>query len=91
MKILAIKENGRKVSYIAEVSHEEIEKVYNLYYNKLGSLKVDQELDLGEGYNYTTDIKATCASMQASMEKFDKTKQMLLTFASIIDKARTKE
>jgi hypothetical protein len=38
--------------YICEVSHSEIERFLNLYYNKLGKLKVGQEVDLAAGYEF---------------------------------------
>jgi hypothetical protein len=91
MKILAVISKNHRTRYIADISHEEIEKVFNKYYNKLGELKVDQEIDLGEGYNYTSDIQQTCESMTKSMERFDNTRKMLLTFASIIDNASIRE
>lgn len=42
-------------SYICEVSHTEIEKFKNLYYNKLHTLKVGDSLDLGAGYDFYVD------------------------------------
>ena len=43
--------------YICEVTHTEIEKFMNLYYNDMGKLKVGDEVNLGKGYNFSVQIK----------------------------------
>lgn len=50
MKIIATV--GPRGPYIAEVTHEELEKYLDLYYNKLERLQVGQEIDLGRGYDF---------------------------------------
>ena len=45
-------------TYLVQVSHSEIEKFLNLYYNgKLKELAVGDSVDLGKGYNYHQDIQ----------------------------------
>lgn len=63
MKILGISDSGGR-QYICEVSHSEIEKFLNLYYGKLKALNVGQEVDLGKGYDYSTDIAAALQKTQ---------------------------
>lgn len=54
MKIIGI---GEKNKYICEVSHEELEKFLNLYYNKLSTLKHGDTIDLGKGYDFHIKIE----------------------------------
>lgn len=54
MKVIG--KSGRD-SYICEVSHTEIEKYLNLYYGKMKSVEVGEEIDLGKGYNFSSDIR----------------------------------
>lgn len=42
-------------TYICQISHKEIEKFLNLYYNKLGRIKVGDCVDLGRGYDFHAD------------------------------------
>lgn len=42
--------------YICIVKHSEIEKFFNLYYNKFNRLKIGEEIDLGRGYEWSADI-----------------------------------
>lgn len=50
MKIIATVGPGGP--YIAEVTHTELEKYLDLYYNKLERLQVGQVIDLGKGYDF---------------------------------------
>lgn len=43
-------------NYICEISHGEIEKFLNLYYDKMPKLKVGDKVDLGKGYDYAGQI-----------------------------------
>lgn len=54
MKILGKVGND---SYIAEVSHTELEKVFDKYYGRLSKLDVGQEINLGTAYNFYQDIQ----------------------------------
>ena len=42
--------------YLCEVSHDEIERLLNLYYGKRERLKANEEIDLGRGYDFARDI-----------------------------------
>lgn len=53
MKIIGIDEKG---NYIASVSHTELEKFFNEYYGKMKNLKPGDEVDLGVGYDFKSDI-----------------------------------
>ena len=48
MKVIGTNKN----EYICTIGHSELEKFMNLYYNKMERLKVDDEVDLGAGYNF---------------------------------------
>ena len=54
MKVIGAISDGH---YICEVTHTEIEKFMNLYYNNMKKLKVGDEVNLGEGYNFSVQIK----------------------------------
>ena len=54
MKVIG--KSGRD-RYICEVSHAEIEKHMNLYYGKMKSVEVGEEIDLGKGYDFSVDIR----------------------------------
>jgi len=41
--------------YICQLTHKEIEKFLNLYYNKMGKIKVGDDIDLGKGYDFHND------------------------------------
>lgn len=49
MKVIGKKNSS---TYICEVKHTEIEKFLGLYYDNMEKLSVDQEIDLGEGYDF---------------------------------------
>jgi hypothetical protein len=54
--------------YICEVSHSEIERFLNLYYNKMGKLKVGDEVDLGRGHDFARETKSAMEKTQAFIE-----------------------
>jgi hypothetical protein len=56
MKIIG-KTSEYSGDYICVVSHIEIEKFMNLYYNKMKSLNVGDEIDLRKGYDFTEEVK----------------------------------
>lgn len=66
MKIIA---TVRHKVYLAEVSHTELEKFLNLYYNKLKELNVGQEIDLGKGYDHFRDTQAACSAVKDVVDK----------------------
>lgn len=43
-------------TYICEINHDEIEQFMNLYYNKMNKLNVGDEIDLGKGHDFHSDI-----------------------------------
>ena len=57
MKVLGLSKGKYGDAYIAEVSHRELEQFLNRYYKKppLERLKVGEEINLGEGYDYKVD------------------------------------
>lgn len=54
--------------YICEVSHKEIEKFLNQYYNKMSYLKTGDEIDLGKGYNFKQDTAAALVKTREFIE-----------------------
>ena len=70
--------------YLVQVSHTELEKVFDKYYGKLDKLRVGNELDLGAGYNFRDDIKHACGEMRDAMKAFDSKRLSLLRFAELV-------
>jgi hypothetical protein len=94
MKILGSINSGYSPKYIAEISHDEISKVFNYRNESLkdNPLSVGSIIDLKSGYNYTNDIEKLCNEMIATMKKFDDAKQTLTNFAMmIIEKSEEKK
>lgn len=81
MKVIGMVGNKE---YLVQVSHTEIEKVFNKYYNNLGELKVGDTLDLGDGYNFAADIKRACENMADAMKSFESKRMTMLRFAEMV-------
>ena len=60
--------------YICEVSHTEVEKFLGLYYGKMQRLKVGDDVDLGQGYNYAGQISD---AMKKTQEFIDGNKKIV--------------
>lgn len=71
-------------TYIAEVSHEELEKVFDKFYGKLQVLKTGENVDLAGGYDFRTDIKAACSEMVKATKHFEKSHASMLKFALMV-------
>jgi len=78
MKVIA-KANDSK--YICEVSHDELEKFLNQYYGKLDKLSVGQEVNLGQGYDFSARIEQACKNMTEAMRSFDSARKTMTDFA----------
>lgn len=83
MKILASISHRK---YIVEIDKDEIEKVFDKFYDKykFGEIKVGDEIDLAKGYNYRGEIKSACVSMQDAMKSFERAQKTLFQFASMV-------
>lgn len=58
MKILGVeRESGGGTIYLCEVSHSEIEKFLNRYYNDMKKLERGDSIDLGKGYDFHRDTQ----------------------------------
>lgn len=54
MKVLG---KADRKKYLCEVGHDELEMFLGLYYGNMNELTVGQEVDLGRGYRYDSQIK----------------------------------
>ena len=70
--------------YVAIVSHDELEKVFNKFYGGLPPIKVGEHVELSLGYNYRGEIRDACQSMQDSMKAFEKARATLQQFAAMV-------
>jgi len=75
-----------KDGYICEVSHTELEKVFDKYYGNLPKLETGANVELGDGHNFRGDIKSACASMVNAMKDFDRARTTLLRFSEMVSK-----
>lgn len=81
MKIIGIAGNN----YIAEIHHEELEKVVDKYYGKLPKLTTGIETDLlSVGYNFRGDIQSACRQMTDAVKQFEKAQKTLMSFALMV-------
>lgn len=83
MKIIGKGDNGE---YICQVSHSEIEKCFDKYYNRLEKLNVGQSIDIGEGYNFRNQIKDLCDKVIAADKAYSDSRSTLIDFALMISK-----
>lgn len=69
MKVIAEIGGGK---YICEVNNSEVEKFMGLYYGKMQSLKVGQEIDLGKGYDFNSDTNHALGKTQDFIKSHEK-------------------
>ena len=83
MKILASEKNERcEVVYLCEISHTEIEKFLNQYYNKLKYLQRGDSDDLGKGYDFLIESKK---ALDKTQELISSNKQVINTILTGIN------
>lgn len=83
MKILATENNERgRAIYLCEVSHEEIEKFLNQYYNKLKYLQRGNTVDLGKGYDFLLESKK---ALEKTQELISSNKEVINTILTGIN------
>ena len=72
--------------YICAVSHTEIEKFLNLYYNKLERLKTGDEVDLGKGYNFRQETERALKTTREFIESNKEVIEAIISGISIMAK-----
>lgn len=88
MKVIAKASESR---YLCEVSHDELEKFMGMYYGKLVKLSVGEEVNLGQGYDFSSRIESACKSMAESMKEFDRARSVMTAYALAIASATPEE
>lgn len=81
MKVIGIKDRD---TYICEVTHSEIEKVFNKYYNKMPHLESGSEVDLGMAYNFDSSIRSVCQGMNNAMKEFERAAEVVHQFSMMV-------
>lgn len=71
-------------TYLAEVTHTELEKLANKYYGRMDRLEVGEQVNLGAGYDFRKDITDACRSMVEAMGRFERARDSLLGFAQMV-------
>lgn len=77
--------------YICEVSHHELEKFMNLYYNKLNKLKIGDQLDLATGYDFETKTLNALKKTEDFISANKEVVEAILNGISVIAKSNLKE
>ena len=75
MKVIGKSENG----YLCDVTHNELEKFLNLYYNKMKELKIGEFIDLGKGYDFLKDANDALKETQRFIESNKRIIQCILS------------
>lgn len=83
MKIIGITSENYSKQYICTVDHSELEKFLGLYYDKLKKLSPGDEVDLGKGYNYASEIKDAMKKTREFVESNQKVVTAILNGLSI--------
>lgn len=78
MKVIA-KVNGD--TYLAEVSHTELEKLTDKYYGNMKRLEVGDTMNLGAGHDFRDQIKSACKQMTDAVTQFERAQKTLFAFA----------
>ena len=68
MKIIGIAGDRYDSEYVCTVSHKEIEKFLDLYYNKMEKPKVGDEIDLGKGHDFYQQTQNALKKTQEFLE-----------------------
>lgn len=71
-------------TYLAQVTHTELEKAADLYYGKLPKLNVGTTVDLAAGHDYRDEIREACRSMVEASKRFERAQRALLAFARMV-------
>ena len=81
MKIIGEANSGH---YVAIVSKDEIEKVFDKFYGKMPAIQVGDTINIAQGYDFRGEIQRVCSSMQESMRSFDRARATLQQFAMMV-------
>jgi hypothetical protein len=92
MKIIGIVSESRfdRRKYICEVSHSEIEKFLNLYYDKLERLSAGDTVDLGTGYDFHDDIKTALETTKKFIKDNQKTVNAIMNGLTVVANKKKK-
>ena len=74
MKVVAIVDHKK---YLCEISHVEIEKFLDLYYENLQVLRVGDSVDLSKGYNFANDMEIAVKKIEGFFSATDAILQVL--------------
>lgn len=82
MKVIGEVERGD--IYICQVSHNELEKFMNLYYNKMSKWRVGDEIDLGKGYDFFQHTKDALRKTEEFIDSNKDVIEMIVTGISLM-------
>jgi hypothetical protein len=88
MKIIAEVSCGK---YICEVEKTEIEKFLNLYYDKMATIRVGDEINLGAGYDHAEDIEQAMNTTKRFIKDNQKTVNAIMNGLTITANKKVKK
>lgn len=76
-------------TFIVEISSNELEHIFSSSYssdltNKMRKLKIGDEVDMSTAFRYYEGIKSMFKNMQDTIDKFEKTKDIIYNFSRIM-------
>lgn len=83
MKVIA---KANDSTYICEVSHCELEKFMDKFYGKMSKLQVGEDINLGQGYDFSVRIESACKSMVEASKQFESAQKTMTAYALAIAK-----
>jgi hypothetical protein len=83
MKVIA---KANDSTYICEVSHTELEKFMDKFYGNMNKMQVGEEINLGQGYDFSVRIESACKSMVEASKQFSMAQKTMTAYALAIAK-----
>jgi hypothetical protein len=88
MKVIGkIKDN----EYICTVTHAEIERYLNLYYNKMKRLEIGDVVDLADGYDFCRDTVSACQKTEEFIKSNQKVIEAIMSGISVISRYKPED
>lgn len=87
MKVLGTNKESSDTVYIVEIKHSEICKVFNKSHwdsnSRLSELKINQEFNISDGYDFRGEILSAIKSMDNSYSLFASASKSMQMFAGL--------
>jgi hypothetical protein len=85
MKVLGQSGDRFKQKYICEITHSELSKFFNIY-SDMEKLSIGDEIDLGTGYDFKSDIESALRTTKEFIRKNQKTVNAIMNGLTVVSK-----